>query len=218
MDSTMKPPATARLPRVTVPRSAFFSLRSWQTILALIALLALLAGSVVLVRARSATAVAYTTVPLARQDLVQAVTATGTVNPQNTIAIGSQESGVINEIDVDFNARVHKGQFLAKLDSTTFQSALSSARAALAQAQNQAEADAASAAGAQSSIAGAAANAGAAQATSQAARATAAMNQAAIATAQASSMPTMQTSLPHRAVCKAQPSASVRPSLPQRLA
>ncbi len=185
MDSTMKPPATARLPRVTVPRSAFFSLRSWQTILALIALLALLAGSVVLVRARSATAVAYTTVPLARQDLVQAVTATGTVNQQNTIAIGSQESGVINEIDVDFNARVHKGQFLAKLDSTTFQSALSSARAALAQAQNQAEADAASAAGAQSSIAGAAANAGAAQATSQAARATAAMNQAAIATAQA---------------------------------
>jgi len=81
----------------------------------LIALVAIVAASVVLVRARSATAVTYTTVPLARQDLVQTVTATGTVNPQNTIAIGSQASGIISEIDVDFNARVHKGQVLAKL-------------------------------------------------------------------------------------------------------
>ena len=75
MDSTMKPPPTACLPRIAVPRSAFLSLRSWQTIVALIALLALLTGSVLLVRARSAAAVTYTTVPLARQDLVQSVTA-----------------------------------------------------------------------------------------------------------------------------------------------
>jgi len=184
MDHTMSPPVSGRLPNIVV-RGTVLRLKSWRTVAALIALIALLAGSVVFVRARSASAVTYTTVPLARQDLVQSVTATGTINPQNTIAIGSQASGIVSEIDVDFNSRVHKGQVLAKLDPTPFESALSSARAALAQAQNEADADAASAAGAQSSIAGATANAGAAQATTQAARATAAMNQAAVATAQA---------------------------------
>ncbi len=71
MDRTMKPPASARLPRLAVARISFLRLRSWRTIAALIALVAIVAASVVLVRARSATAVTYTTVPLARQDLVQ---------------------------------------------------------------------------------------------------------------------------------------------------
>lgn len=185
MERTLTPPLGGRLPHLAVPRGLLRTLGPWRVLFAIIAVVALLGGSIAFVRTRSAGAVAYTTVPLARQDLAQTVTATGTVNPQNTIAIGSQESGVISEIDADFNSHVHKGQVLAKLGPTTFEAALGSAQAALAQAENQAAADAASAAGARSNVAGAAANAGAAQATTQAARATAAMNAAAVAGAQA---------------------------------
>ncbi len=185
MDRTLNPPVGARLPRIAVSGGRLRSLGTWRIVLALLALVALIAGSVAFVRARSATAVTFTTVPLLRQDLVATVTATGTVNPQNTIAIGSQASGIISEIDADYNSHVHKGQILAKLDPTTFEAALGSARAALAQAENQAAADAASATGARSNIVGAQASAGAARATSQAAQATASMNQAAVASAQA---------------------------------
>ncbi len=156
----------------------------WRTLLALAVAAALIAGSAAIVRVRSAATVAYQTVPLVRQNFAQTVTATGTVDPQNTISIGSQESGIVSEIDADFNSHVRKGQVLARLDPSTFQASLDSARAALAQARGQAQAAAATAAGAPSNIAGAEATARAARATASAAQATAAMNWAAIASAQ----------------------------------
>src|SRR5215475_12985387 len=48
----------------------------------------------------------------------KSVTATGTVQPVDTVSVGSQISGPIKAIYTDFNAKVHKGQLLAQLDKT----------------------------------------------------------------------------------------------------
>jgi HlyD family secretion protein len=153
-------------------------------LIALLVVLALVAATVAVVQMRSAANVSYVSTPVVRQDLVQSVTATGTVDPQNTIAVGTQESGTISEIDADFNSHVKKGQILAKLDPTTLQAALDQADAALAQAQAQADAAQATASGADASIGTADATQRAAQATAQAALATARSGSAGIASAQ----------------------------------
>lgn len=116
------------------------SKRPWRAIGAAVLVIALILTGVLVLRARTTGSVAYATAPVAQQDLVQTVTATGTVNPQNTIDVGTQVSGIISEIDVDYNSQVKKGQVLARIDPTTLQAQLASAQAALAQSQAQAAA------------------------------------------------------------------------------
>jgi HlyD family secretion protein len=157
--------------------------RRWMIVLLLaVAVITAVAG-VVVAQLRGAAAVQYVTAPVQRETLVQSVTATGTVNAQNTIAVGTQVSGTISDIDVDYNSRVRKGEVLAKLDPTMLQASVDQSRAQLAQAQAQAQAAEASASGAQAGVGGADATARAAQATAQAADATAKSNAAAVATA-----------------------------------
>ena len=155
----------------------------WWYVAAAIVLIVAIVATVVLVRSRAA-AVEYTTVPVQSGSLAQTVTASGTLNPQNTISIGTQVSGTIAEIDADFNSHVKKGQVLAKLDPTTLQASLDQAQATLAQSIAQAQASGATASGGPSAIAAAQAQAQAASATSRVAVATANASQAAIATAQ----------------------------------
>ncbi|HZX68066.1 MAG TPA: efflux RND transporter periplasmic adaptor subunit [Candidatus Elarobacter sp.] len=140
-------------------------------------------AAIVIVRSR-ASAVSYATVPVQTGALAQTVTASGTLNPQNTINVGSQVSGSILEIDADFNSKVKKGQVLARLDPTTFQASLDQANATLAQSVAQAAATGATASGGPSSIEEAQAQAQASAAGVQAAKMTADAAQAAIATAQ----------------------------------
>jgi HlyD family secretion protein len=140
-------------------------------------------ASVLVVRMRAA-AVTYTTVPVQTGSLAQTVTASGTLNPQNTISVGTQVSGTISQINVDFNSRVKKGQVLATLDPTTFQAALDQAKSTLAQSVAQAQATGATAGGGPSAVAQAQAQAQAAAATARAAQMTAAASQAAVKTAQ----------------------------------
>jgi HlyD family secretion protein len=83
------------------------------------------------------TRVQLTTAPVVAQTLVQSVTASGTVNPQNLISVGTQVSGTIASIYVDYNSKVKRGQVLARLDPSTLQAQLQQAQAALAQAQAQ---------------------------------------------------------------------------------
>jgi HlyD family secretion protein len=59
------------------------------------------------------------------------VTATGTVQADTTVSVGTQVSGVINKVYVDFNSVVKKGQLLAELDKTPLQTQVSQAQAAL---------------------------------------------------------------------------------------
>jgi HlyD family secretion protein len=140
---------------------------------------------VVLFHARTSSGSKYVTQPVARQDLIQTVTASGTVNPQNTISVGTQDSGTINAIFVDFNSVVKKGQVLATLDPQPFQAALDQAQATLAQTEAQAQAAGATAQGSVSSDQAAQDAAASAQAQIAVVRANAASSSAAVSSANA---------------------------------
>jgi HlyD family secretion protein len=77
----------------------------------------------------------YVTRPLGYADISATVSETGTVNPVNTVSVGSEVSGTIKSLGADYNSRVRLGQVLATLDPTTFQAAVDSAQANLRLAQ-----------------------------------------------------------------------------------
>ncbi|MBN1129456.1 MAG: efflux RND transporter periplasmic adaptor subunit [Chitinispirillaceae bacterium] len=79
----------------------------------------------------------WRTVPVEKGDLNVEVTASGTVNPHSLVAVGTQVSGTISRIFVDFNSRVKKGQLIALLDTTFLQAAVADASATLNKAQAQ---------------------------------------------------------------------------------
>lgn len=87
------------------------------------------------VRQRDEKPVEYITSPLARADIVQAVTATGTLEPVITVDVGSQISGIIDKVLVDYNSVVKKGDIVAHIDDSTYVSRLHSAEADLANAK-----------------------------------------------------------------------------------
>jgi HlyD family secretion protein len=155
----------------------------WWFVVAAVAVIVAIVVSVIAVRSRAA-AVTYTTVPVQTGSLSQTVTASGTLNPQNTINVGTQISGTISEIDADFNAHVRKGQVLAKIDPSSFQAALDQARASLAQSAAQAQASGATASGGPAAVAAAQAQAQAQAAAARVAAANSDASRAAIATAQ----------------------------------
>ncbi|MGD9899486.1 MAG: efflux RND transporter periplasmic adaptor subunit, partial [Calditrichaceae bacterium] len=67
------------------------------------------------------------------------ITATGTLEATNTVIVGTQVSGVIEKLFVDFNSKVEKGQLIAELDKSTLQSSLENAEADLFDAQAELE-------------------------------------------------------------------------------
>ena len=98
----------------------------------LLALLVLAAAGVAWWRLESNGTVRYTTVPVSQGVITRAVTATGTVNPELTIIVGSYVSGVIKEVYCDYNTRVKEGQVCAKIDPRPFQTLVNQAKANLA--------------------------------------------------------------------------------------
>ncbi len=107
-------------------RSPFRRLQRSLFVITGAALIASAAGSC------SKNGVQYRTEPVQRGDIEETVTATGTVNPVTTVQVGTQVSGTIQKIYVDFNSRVRKGELIAQIDPTFFQTQL---------AQSQANAD-----------------------------------------------------------------------------
>ena len=94
--------------------------------------LALVVAAVGVWRARSgarAPVSTHETAPVARRDIVSRVTATGTLSALVTVQVGSQVSGRIQEILVDYNSQVKKGQVIARIDPQLSQSAVERARA-----------------------------------------------------------------------------------------
>ena len=73
---------------------------------------------------------------LKKRTIIEAVEASGTVNPVNTVDIGSQVSGMIKEIYVDYNSKVTKGQLLAQIDPSLFQAQVDKARGDLEAARS----------------------------------------------------------------------------------
>jgi HlyD family secretion protein len=75
--------------------------------------------------------VQYVTVPVTRGPVTRAVTATGTVNPELTIIVGSYVSGVIQELYCDYNTEVNRGQVCAKIDPRPYETLVDQAKANL---------------------------------------------------------------------------------------
>ena len=86
-------------------------------------------------RDRGAPGPEYITAPLARGEITQAITATGTLQPVVTVDVGSQISGIIDKVLVDYNSVVKENDVIAHIDSATYESRLHSAEADLANAQ-----------------------------------------------------------------------------------
>jgi HlyD family secretion protein len=78
---------------------------------------------------------AYKAEKISRGEIKSIVTATGTVNAVTTVSVGTQVSGTIQKLYVDFNSPVKKGQQLAQIDPATFQAQVDQARANLFSAQ-----------------------------------------------------------------------------------
>src|SRR6266850_4078526 len=62
----------------------------------------------------------YLTAPVTRGDLTQVVTATGQLNPVVNVQVGTQISGIIQKLFVDFNSPVKEGQVIAQIDPATY--------------------------------------------------------------------------------------------------
>ena len=69
--------------------------------------------------------------PLERKTITQIVEASGTINPVQTVSIGSQVSGQISAIYVDYNSEVKKGQLLAEIDTSLFEAQVNQAKATI---------------------------------------------------------------------------------------
>jgi HlyD family secretion protein len=80
---------------------------------------------------------AYRFAAVERGSLESAVSATGTLSAVRTVQVGTQVSGQVSAIYVDFNDRVRKGQLLARIDPTLQQQAVQDAQAGLERAQAQ---------------------------------------------------------------------------------
>ncbi len=80
--------------------------------------------------------VSYETALVEKATIGNSVTATGTIEPVTEVEVGTQVSGMISKIYVDYNSVVKKGQVIAELDRTNLISELNSAKAQLASAQS----------------------------------------------------------------------------------
>jgi HlyD family secretion protein len=116
--------------------------RRWVAIAVAVALVAGV-GVALYTRSHRAGATQYVTDAVRQGSLVVTVTATGTLQPTNQVDVGSEVSGIIDRVLVDFNSTVKAGQILAELDTQQLDARVSSADASLAVAKaslSQAEA------------------------------------------------------------------------------
>ena len=79
----------------------------------------------------------FATVNITRGDLRQVVTATGEIRPVNTVNVGSQVSGTIEQLYVDYNSKVKKGDILLTIEPSVLQASVDEAKASLVSAESQ---------------------------------------------------------------------------------
>ncbi len=79
--------------------------------------------------------ISYKTAEAKRGDLILNVTATGTLQPVSQVDVGSELSGTLATVEVDFNDTVEKDQVLARLDTTALESRIAEGKASLQQAE-----------------------------------------------------------------------------------
>ena len=108
-------------------------LKFFRTLPAVLAVLALATSSGC--KKSGGGALKYETAPVARGNIVQHVTASGTLSAVVSVDVGSQVSGKISVLNADFNSPVKKGQLVAEIDPTVYSAQLRQAEGDLASAQ-----------------------------------------------------------------------------------
>lgn len=83
------------------------------------------------IKSSASSKIEYITAPSEIKELTTTVSATGNLEPTNTIDVGIEVSGTITDVLVDYNDHVRKGQLMARLDTTKLSSAVTSSEAAL---------------------------------------------------------------------------------------
>jgi len=101
-----------------------------KMMIAVILMIILLSGGIYLLK-KNGNGMEYRTAQVARGDIRASVTATGTVNAVTTVLVGTQVSGTVQKILVDYNSPVKKGQLLAQIDPALSRAKVDQARANL---------------------------------------------------------------------------------------
>lgn len=81
--------------------------------------------------------ITFDTAAVAPANIMNSITATGTIEPVTSVTVGTQVSGIVSKLFVDYNSIVKKGQVIAELDKTNLMSQLNTAKTQLATAQSQ---------------------------------------------------------------------------------
>jgi HlyD family secretion protein len=136
-------PAAGQSPPAPATQKKAFKAKRWA-VGAIVAALILIAAGALWWSLASGSSVRYTTAPVTVGAITRSVTATGTVNPELTVIVGTYVSGVIRELSCDYNTQVKRGQVCAKIDPRPYQSIVDQAKANLAVANAQLEKDQAS--------------------------------------------------------------------------
>ena len=118
------------------PRKSFRRYGAWIALAALL-LAAFGIGAYLVWMSSSKRDSIYVTAKISRGSIVRSISATGTVNPQLTIIVGSYVSGVIQDLSSDYNTRVKKGQVCATIDPRPYRTAVDQASAELGTAKAQ---------------------------------------------------------------------------------
>jgi len=103
-----------------------------RRILFIIIAIVALGGGIAYYQLRAEAAPTLVTAEVTRGPVVQTVESTGTVQPVDSVEVGSQVTGTVNKLNATFNSIVHEGEILATLDPAALQAQVDQARAALA--------------------------------------------------------------------------------------
>ena len=101
-----------------------------------IGLVALVAAYLLLSGGKKKETVSFSTAKVEIADIHTSITATGTIEPVTSVTVGTQVSGIVSKLYVDYNSVVKKGQIIAELDKTNLISELNAQKANLASAQS----------------------------------------------------------------------------------
>src|SRR6185436_4962372 len=103
--------------------------------LGLALIIAAVVGGLMARAVRTTTKVEVSTVPVTTGPITRRVVATGTLQAATTVEVGTQVSGIVQFLSVDFNSLVRAGQVVARLDPSSYDAQLREVQAALTQAQ-----------------------------------------------------------------------------------
>lgn len=108
--------------------------KTWIGIIAVVAIVAI--AAYFLMGGQKKATVSFETEKVERTTISSSITATGTIEPVTSVTIGTQVSGIVSKLYVDYNSVVKKGQVIAELDKTNLTSELKTAQANLSSAQS----------------------------------------------------------------------------------